>query len=41
MKKLFTFAEMIKVANKDKSMKMSIHWYDKNVNFDKRYSSYK
>ena len=31
MKKLFTFDEMIKVWNKDKSMKMSIDWYDKNV----------
>ena len=31
MKKLFTFDEMIKVGNKDKSMKMSIDWYDKNV----------
>ena len=37
MKKLFTFDEMIKVANKDKSMKMSIHWCDKNVNFDRKY----
>ena len=37
MKKLFTFDEMIKVANKDKSMKTSIYCYDKHVNFDIRY----
>ena len=37
MKKLSTFDEMIKVANRDKSMKMLIHWYEKNVNFDNKY----
>ena len=31
---------MIKVADKDKSTKMSIDWNDKKVNFDRNYWNY-